>query len=213
MPANAPWGKEVHGGLPICWPWFGKAEGRPKHGLARYLRWRLVRRVGKSCVELEAESTPETLKVWPHPFKLRAVVSIAGTDRLKLVVTETNTGAAPYESAFGVHPYLAVADACKVSLDGEPLSKPWVMKQFASDGKPHRLDDCVWRRTFVVSSTDNDAWCVWNPGVERTPLCETLAPDEWKRFFCLEPLMKETMTLAPGKSRTHAIVIKVEKKR
>ncbi len=24
MPKNRPWGKEVHGGLPICWPWFGK---------------------------------------------------------------------------------------------------------------------------------------------------------------------------------------------
>lgn len=222
MPANAPWGKEVHGGLPICWPWFGKggpqssaaadAQERvpPKHGLARYLRWRLVRRVGKSRVELEAESTPETLKAWPHPFKLRAVVSIAGTDGLNLTVTETNTGTAPYESAFGVHPYFAVADACKVSLDGELLPKPWVMKEFAADRRPHRLEDRVRRRVFSVASSDNDSWYVWNPGVERTPRCKTLTPDEWKRFFCLEPFMEKAMPLAPGKSRTHTVKITVD---
>ena len=209
MPANAPWGKEVHGGLPICWPWFGKREGCPKHGLARYLRWRLVRRVGKSRVELETESTAETLKVWPHAFRLRAVVSIAGMDSLNIVVTETNTGAESYESAFGVHPYFAVSDACKVFLDGASLPRPWVQKEFAADGKPHLLEDRVRKRTFTVSTSSGDTWCVWNPGVERTPLCETLASDEWERFFCLEPFMKEAEALAPGKSRTHTVVIKV----
>ena len=129
MPDDTPGGKEAHGGLTICWPWFGKTEGKAKHGLARYLRWRLVRRVGKSRVELETESTPETMKVWPHPFKLRAVISIAGRDGLNLAVTETNTGEAPYESSFGVHPYFAVADACKVSLDGEPLPEPPLVKK------------------------------------------------------------------------------------
>jgi glucose-6-phosphate 1-epimerase len=208
MPENTPWGKEVHGGLPICWPWFGKAEGRPKHGLARYLRWRLVRRIGKNRVELETESTAETLKMWPHPFKLRAVIAIVGME-LTLSVTETNTGTEPYGSAFGVHPYFAVADACSVSLDGAPLPRPWVMREFAADGKRHRLDDCVRRRSFSVSASDNDKWRVWNPGVEQTPICESLAHDEWRRFFCLEPLMEKPQTLSPGKSRTHAVRVVV----
>ena len=89
------------------------------------------------------------------------------------------------------------------------MPKPWVMKEFAADGKPHLLEDRVRQRTFTVSSSSNDTWYAWNPGVERTPLCETLTPDEWKLFFCLEPLMKEAGVLAPGKSRTHTVVIKV----
>ena len=97
MPKNAPWGKEVHGGVPICWPWLGKRDGMPKHGLARYMKWRLVRRVGKDGVVLETESTPETMKIWPHPFKLKAEISIVGSDALAIAVTETNTGKEPFE--------------------------------------------------------------------------------------------------------------------
>ena len=84
-----------------------------------------------------------------------------------------------------------------------------MQKEFAADGKPHLLEDRVRKRTFTVSTSIGDTWCVWNPGVERTPLCETLASDEWERFFCLEPFMKEAEALAPGKSRTHTVVIKV----
>jgi glucose-6-phosphate 1-epimerase len=209
MPATAPWGEEVHGGVPICWPWFAAREGAPKHGLARYLKWRLVRRIGKDGVELETTSTPETMKVWPHPFKLTARISIDGPDALTIVVTEKNTGKDTFVSAFGVHPYLSVADACQTDLDGERLPTPWVLKEFAADGKTHRLEDPVGKRTCTISSSSNDDWFAWNPGVARTPLCETLAPDEWRRFWCLEPFMREAKPMAPGESRTHRVRLTV----
>ena len=210
MQKNAPWGKEVHGGLPICWPWFGKRDGCPKHGLARYLKWRFVWRYGKDSVLLETESSADTMKVWPHPFKLRALLSVDGSNALTLKFTETNTGKSAYESAFGVHPYFAVADACEVALDGERLPKPWVIREFAADGKPHRVRDCREGVDYTVTSSDNDTWCAWNPGVERTPLCETLEPNEWRRFYCLEPLMRAPRTLAPGESREHVVKISVQ---
>ena len=209
MPRTTPWGKEVHGGVPICWPWIGRREGMPKHGLVRYMKWRFVRRIDQNGAEFETASTPETMKIWPHPFTLRATFVLADTDSLEIVVTETNTGTRPYESAFGVHPYFAMGDACnKVALDGNVLPKPWVIKDLAADGKPHRLDDLEWKRSVTVSASDNDAWFVWNPGTERTPLCETLDPDEWLRFYCLEPVMKTPLTLAPGTSRMHRVQIK-----
>ena len=223
MPENTPWGKEVHGGLPICWPWFGKSTDEmsvgsrvprdriPKHGLARYMKWRLVERIGKDGVVLETASTPETMKVWPHSFKLRAILSVDGPNSLTLKFTETNTGKAAYESAFGVHPYFAVADACDVAVDGEHLPKPWVIKEFAADGKPHELQDRGGKIVYSVMSSGNDTWYVWNPGVERTPLCETLGPDEWKRFYCLEPFIQRPIVLAPGESREHVVRMAVSR--
>ena len=211
MPYLAPWGEEVHGGVPICWPWVGRREGKPKHGLVRYMKWRLVKRIGKGGVELETCSTPETLKIWPHPFKLRAVVSVDRVDTLEIAVTETNTGDAAYESALGFHPYFAVADACKVAVDGKELPRPWVMQEFAADGKPHRLVDLKRKRTIAVEASGNDTWYVWNPGTERTPLCVSLRPHEWHRFYCLEPVMKKSLPLAPGKSRTYRFKVTVAK--
>ena len=48
----------------------------------------------------------------------------------------TVPGDAAYESALGFHPYFAVADACNVAVDGKELPRPWVMQEFAADGKP-----------------------------------------------------------------------------
>jgi len=225
MPEKTPWGKEVHGGLPICWPWFGKPSDElavgsrvprdriPKHGLARYMKWRLVERIGKDGVVLETASTPETMAIWPHSFKLTAKISVTGPNGLELALTETNTGKTPYESAFGVHPYFAVADACDVALDGERLQKPWVIKEFAADGKAHELRDCAEKVSYSVMSSGNDNWYAWNPGVERTPLCETLGPDEWRRFYCLEPFMRRPRPLAPGEIRENVVRIRVENRR
>ena len=211
MPYLALWGEEVHGGVPICWPWVGRREGKPKHGLVRYMKWRLVKRIGKGGVELETCSTPETMKIWPHQFKLRAVVSVDRVDTLEIAVTETNTGDAAYESALGFHPYFAVTDACNVAVDGKELPRPWVMQEFAADGKPHRLVDLKRKRTITVEASGNDTWYVWNPGTERTPLCVSLRPHEWHRFYCLEPVMKKSLPLASGKSRTHKFKVTVGK--
>lgn len=38
-------GKAFRGGIPLCWPWFGKA-GNPAHGFARILEWDLIRHKG-----------------------------------------------------------------------------------------------------------------------------------------------------------------------
>jgi glucose-6-phosphate 1-epimerase len=211
MPTNTPWGSEVHGGIPICWPWFGKREGLPKHGLARYLKLRLVNRIGKDGVVLEAASTPETMKIWPHSFKLTAKISVAGPNSLKMALTETNTGKEPFESAWGFHPYFRVTDAERVAVDGETLPPPSVRVQSSAAEKGHRktLADLVNGRTITVECADNEDWFVWNPGVERTPLCETLGPDEWRHFYCIEPFTEKPKQLAPGESRIHEMTISV----
>ena len=66
-------------------------------------------------------------------------------------------------------------------------------------------------RAITVEASGNDTWYVWNPGTERTPLCVSLRQHEWQRFYCLEPVMKKSLPLAPGKSRTHRFKVTVGK--
>jgi D-hexose-6-phosphate mutarotase len=188
MPKNAPWGKEVHGGIPICWPWFGAPpkDGLPKHGLARYVTWRFKERDWKTGVLFELDSNDETRRIWPHDFHLEVQLKMKGDDSLLVRLTETNTGKEPFESAWGFHPYFRVTDAERVAVDGEVQPTPSVRVQSSATEKGHRrtLTDLVSGRMISVECTDNEDWFVWNPGVDRTPLCETLGPDEWKRFYC-----------------------------
>jgi D-hexose-6-phosphate mutarotase len=84
-----------------------------------------------------------------------------------------------------------------------------VKSSVAEKGHRRTLTDLARGRTIVVESLDNEDWFVWNPGIDRTPLCHTLGPDEWKRFYCIEPLTEKPRTLAPGESRVHVVRIAV----
>ena len=64
-------------------------------------------------------------------------------------------------------------------------------------------------RVITLKAEGNDGWLAWNPGIERTPLCETLEPDEWKKFFCVEPYNAKPYTLRPGGSRRLKLTIVV----
>ena len=213
MQEHPPWGKEVHGGIPICWPWFGAPpkEGLPKHGLARYATWKCTKRDGESGVVFELDSNDATRALWPHDFHLEVEVRTDGDGRLIVRLTETNTGKEAFESAWGFHPYFRVTDAERVAVDGERQPRPSVLVHTtaAEKGRRRTLTDLVSGRVITVESNDNEDWMVWNPGVDRTPLCVTLGPDEWKRFYCIEPCTLAPRPLAPGQSRTHEMICTV----
>jgi len=204
-------GGEIHGGVPICWPWFGKGtkEGLPKHGLVRYLRWKTVRRLGKTGIVMACTSTPETMKLWPHAFRLEATVEIDNDRAIHVFFTEENTDTKPFESAWAFHPYFAVSNVCALALDGARLEAPTVMRSFAADGHSRVLADPEGGREIVISCSDNTDWMLWNPGIARTPFCETLGPDEWRRFFCVEPTSPKPRALNPGEKRTHRLDIAI----
>lgn len=116
-------GEEVHGGVSICWPWFGKPprEGLPKHGFVRYAKWRMEEKIGKNAIRWSLVSTPETMKLWPHEFRLDYIVKAVG-DRLELELKATNTGSKPFEAAGGFHPCFNAADPLRVAVDGKPVA-------------------------------------------------------------------------------------------
>ena len=209
-PKRANWGEEeVHGGIPLCWPWFGNPprEGLPKHGLARYAKWRLEEKIGKSALRWSLVSTPETMKVWPHAFRLDYTVRVSGR-MLTLELTATNTGTEPFEENGGFHPYFRVADPLKVALNGAAIAEESYRETEVADGEPRELADLVTGRRLVLKAEGNEDWLAWNPGRARTPLCKTLGPDEWKGFFCVEPYTATPRILAPGES--HRMTLTVE---
>ena len=202
-PQRAQWGEEeVHGGLPICWPWFGPPprEGLPKHGLARYAKWRLEEKIGKSVLRWSLTSTPETMKLWPHAFRLDYRVEAVG-NVLKVKLTARNTGKEPFAATMGFHPYFKVTDPLKVSLNGKVICEESYRETERADGRSRVLTDLVTGKALELTAKGNADWFAWNPGAARTPLCGTLGPDEWKGFFCVEPYSATPQTVLPGETQ------------
>ncbi len=206
MDQDRPWGDEVHGGIPICWPWLGGRKGYPSHGIVRFIPWRLATPARGGALAFETWTTSQTKAWWPYDFHLRAEMSMSSPDSLEVAITETNTGSAPFDSAFGFHTYFSVSDAEGATLDGKPVPPPdGSTLKFAADGKEHVLGDPARGREYAITCADADKWYLWNAGAKAT----YVAPGEWRHFFCLEPLLSVLTPLAPGESRTYRATFRV----
>ena len=120
-------------------------------------------------------------------------------------------GRASFDYTWGFHPYFSVADAHRVAVDGVKQTEGYVREESAADGKTRTLEDLVTGRRIVVTGENNANWLVWNPDVVKTPVCRTLGPDEWKRFYCVEPCTLIPQTLKPGETRTHGMTLRVSR--
>ena len=69
----------IRGGIPICWPQFGKmGPVATQHGFARNLAFEVSEQTAES-VTLTLRSSEATLAQFPHTFELSVTVSAAAT--------------------------------------------------------------------------------------------------------------------------------------
>ncbi len=209
-------GRAIRGGVPICWPWFGKApagfpEGTPSHGFARKAVWRVV---GSEYSARDTELTLDltdadaTDPVWPYRYRLTLTITLG--DCLTLDLQTRNLDEAPFTYGEALHAYLRVADARHARLLGvtpEPLT--------FSDDDAHdvvypvpdvvaALHDPVMERAIGVAADDAAGVVVWHPALEpQLPDAPMEAP---RHFICVEPANPHhiggEITLAPGQAHT-----------
>ena len=223
-------GVQIHGGLPIYWPWF-VFEG-PKdckiHGVTSYAEWKVKTRAPNRVV-FALDDTPATRTVWPHPFHVELAYELGST--LTATFTATNTGHEPYACTEGFHPYFRVGDTMRCTVTGTDGTR-YYWKGEADKGDqriwkgdfpcrlvavgkagyvfeegPHRhlLKDPVLKRIIDISYEGNIKLVMWNSGPDFSPFGESNDPDYGRHFVCVEgaTLYRDrAYTLAPGKSHT-----------
>ena len=210
-----PVGKQVHGGIPIYWPWFvfeGPAGCRI-HGVTSYAEWKVKERSANRVV-FELDDDEATRRAWPHSFHAEMEYSLGQS--LSATFRVTNTGEDAYECTEGFHPYFRVGDVreCTVSgTDGSryfckaeahlgdarvwkgdfPCRLPhekgagYVIEEKSREGKHlHVLDDPVLHRRIAVTYEGNIKIVVWNPGPDFSSFGGADDPDYGLRFVCLE---------------------------
>lgn len=206
-------GKAIKGGVPICWPWFGadpEGKGRPAHGFMRNRMWEMwgssENADGSTTVTLGVESSPETLAIWPHAFKLAMEITVGKT--LQLALVTQNTGDASFNITQALHTYFSVGDIAQTTVTGlegtqyidKAAGAGGAIKQqegavsIAAEvdrvylGVPAELviADGAQNRTIRITSSGNKTAVVWNPWVEITASMGDLQDDDYTRFVCVE---------------------------
>ena len=219
--------ESFHGGIPVCWPQFGRmfSKDLPGHGFARFMVFEVR---GSKYTEdmteitLGLKSSDETRKLWPHDFDLEYTVSVSMKLNLRLVTR--NTGKEPFSFSCGYHPYFLVGACPETSvrgLDGcryvdargaEPVDGVQSGDLTMREDRDHVFDmpaaprhevvlvDNVLKRAIAVVSSGNRHTVVWNPGDGKEP--PDMVRGDWRRFVCVEPVgdWPGGRTLASGES-------------
>ncbi len=220
----------IRGGVPVCWPWFGRqgqGADAPAHGLVRTARWELlhVHQGDDGAVELQlAPSLPD-----PLGLRLQMVVHV-GHQLHQQLITE-NIGTAPVTFTQALHSYFRVGDASRVDVEGvdglQYLDKyedysharqqqgPWSLRDPRDPGRSDRiyngaqghyvLRDPVLQRQIEIHSEGSQTLVAWNPGAEAAAKMSDVG-EGWRDYVCLEVANAgpEQITLEPGASHRMA---------
>ncbi|MEZ9724333.1 D-hexose-6-phosphate mutarotase [Vibrio splendidus] len=221
----------LRGGIPVCWPWFGRIAA-PAHGFARSSEWQLVEhRESESgvIVSLGLKPSEATLAVWPHQFDARLNVEIG--DQLKVTLDVKNTDSQPWTFSGALHTYLNVGDIHSTTTTGMGAEYIDSLQggKICQGGSELVLADTIDRvytqpeaqifvadkkldRTLTVENHGHNSAVLWNPWAEGATAMGDMQDDGYLTMMCVEstlhaPSLEAGKTLQPGESHQLITVI------
>ena len=116
----------IRGGVPVCWPWFGKQgmpQGAMQHGPVRNVTWKVVACQaddnGSLLLGLEPDRTApggDAVDAYARHLEVRLDIEL-GT-ALRMALSTHNSGPEPFALTQALHTYFAVGDVEQVQLQG-----------------------------------------------------------------------------------------------
>lgn len=193
-------GKAFRGGIPLCWPWFGKADN-PSHGFARLLEWEMVHYTeGEESIALafELRDSSMTRSLWPYTFTTRLEMNLGDDVTLSLHVD------AQSESTAALHTYFACQKIEDVKVFGLGSAYNDTLKNgisCESKSKTLCIDQAIDRiytqpeaktsfqennRTITISHVNHSDVVVWNPSKEGAEKLADMQQNDYKKMLCIE---------------------------
>ncbi|MFA0482754.1 D-hexose-6-phosphate mutarotase [Vibrio sp. 10N.222.55.B11] len=224
----------LRGGIPVCWPWFGRIAA-PAHGFARSSEWQLVEHRESEAgviVSLGLKPSEETLAVWPHQFDARLNVEIG--EQLKVTLDVKNTDSQPWTFSGALHTYLNVADIHNTTTTGMGAEYIDSLQgsKICQGGDELVLTDTIDRvytqpetqifvadkkldRTLTVENHGHNSAVLWNPWAEGAASMGDMQDDGYLTMMCVEstlhaPSLEAGKTLRPGENHQLITVISAQ---
>lgn len=222
--------KAIRGGVPVCWPWFGKLDEHPElpqHGFARTSDWQLqstsVETDGAVVVAMTLMDDEKSRALWPHKFQLTLQVTVGKEMTLKLSCV--NTGEEPFDASAALHTYFAVdriedvqvrglagrryvdqldGGAIK-TIDGDIVVDREVDLIAIDSDDDVMIAEASASREIRISKSGSASTVVWNPWVEKSKKMSDFPDDGYKTMLCIETAnaANDVRNVAPG--TTHVI--------
>lgn len=216
--------KAIRGGIPICFPWFGKNKDNPdlpQHGFARTQLWTVVleEEKGDSTMHIRLQLKPNahTLAQWNYLFDVTLDVTIG--QKLSIALSVTNTDTKPFEISTALHTYFSVSDIDTVSikgLDGRVYYDALDEKDHIQKGDifiQKEVDRVYSDPSEIITLFDGDtrvelqqegsnSLVVWNPWIEKSKQMNDMTGDGYRSMVCLETsnAMEDSKVLKPNES-------------
>ena len=199
--ANLVPGKAIRGGVPLCWPWFGKHpsdSSRPQHGVARTTLWTL------NAIARDDDGFHVKLN-GPRDGDLTASLTLSLGRELVITLTTRNEGRETRQLSQALHSYIALSDlrqsvlhglggvAYQDKLDGG--DKIWPAGDWTPQGPVDavvlaapalQLADSGWQRQVSIRSEGSVSTVVWTPWVSGAASMADMPDDGWQHFLCVE---------------------------
>lgn len=220
--------KPLRGGIPVCWPWFGKT-GEPSHGFARNAEWEINQHRENEdgvILSLMLKDDESTRAIWPYQFELELRVEVS--DELKVSLITTNKSNESFDFGGALHTYFNVADINQTEVTA--LGDHYVEfgKDYESNGvatfsqevdriytKATQHNDILDKgnaRTIKVEHIGNSSVVVWNPWQDLSISMADMTDNGYQTMVCVESAIHEkSVTLAPNELHTLAAVVRVAK--
>lgn len=223
--AKMPRGNMLHGGIPLCFPWFGNREGETlSHGFARNSIWDLVETKAKSdgVVELTFQLPSDILREagWAAVEVLYRV-TVGKKLQLELIVNNTTSLPFSFEECF--HSYFLVGDIDQVTVHGLKgltyldKNEDFATKQelcdelpivgetnsvYLDSTAPIEIHDHSLRRTIRIEKEHSRSTVVWNPWREKAKTIADFGPEDYRHMLCVESgnVKEFTRQLPPGET-------------
>lgn len=200
----------IRGGVPVCWPWFGRHPeegGWPHHGWARLTDWRLVHK------QADAEGVCLRWRLELHDWQVELQADLGERMRLQLVTSHRDSELCVLSQA--LHAYWRVSDVARVALLGlDGASGRDLLNRAAcrQEGELRMIDGCHrlfqgggrldiqdpgWQRRLRIDGGDSPGTVVWHPGSR--PLSE-VSWAEGLGFLSVQAAAcgSDSLTLAAG---------------
>lgn len=216
----------IRGGIPICWPWFGKAPeslNAPNHGYVRNQLWSL-----KDCdyhennTRLVFEPAEASHQTFGYQAALRLTINVGRTLNIELDTKNLANATCTYNAA--LHSYLKVNNIANVQLTGlsgnyidqldnngiktTPLTYRFNQEVDRIHLCPEQLVVINDERIVRVTSIGNDSVVVWNPWKAKSKTLKDMPDNGYQTMVCIETAITQGLNLAP--EQNHRLIQIIE---